>query len=277
MMNQEVQGAARKPLPVIQGLWYGSTALGQMERLSIESFLRHGHDYHLYSYDNITNLPQGAVQKEARDIHPTFEMIKNRDGKMLGAAFSDLFRYKLLHDKGHFWADLDVVCIRPFDFDDAVVLAAERHRPNVQLKYPIDAQANIGINCNVMKFPERSPEMAYCYEEALHFDRSKLVFGEIGPELTTRCALKFKLQPFIKPPETFNPVNYFDFRDLVNPRRKPTFSQATYAIHLWSGAWGNRTWKQKLLNVLLQTPAQLKNDRFPTSTLYGELLEQYLY
>ena len=103
------------------------------------------------------------------------------------------------------------------------------------------------------------------------------MFGEIGPELTTRCALKFKLQPFIKPPETFNPVNYFDFRDLVNPRRKPTFSRATYAIHLWSGAWGNRTWKQKLLNVVLQTPAQLKNDRFPTTTLYGELLERYLY
>ena len=277
MMNQAIQSTVKKPLPVIQGLWYGSTMLGQMERLSIESFLRHGHDYHLYSYDDITNLPKGAVQRDARDIHPTFEMIKNRDGKVLGAAFSDLFRYKLLHDKGHFWADLDVVCIRPFDFDEEVVLAAEMHRPHVQLKYPIDPKSNIGINCNVMRFPARSAEMAYCYEQALHFDRSKLVFGEIGPELTTRCALKFKLQPFIKPPETFNPVNYFDFRDLVNPRRKPTFSQATYAIHLWSGAWGNRTWKQKLLNVVLQTPAQLKNDRFPTTTLYGELLERYLY
>ena len=277
MMNQAIQSTVKKPLPVIQGLWYGSTLLGQMERLSIESFLRHGHDYHLYSYDDITNLPKGAVQRDARDIHPTFEMIKNRDGKVLGAAFSDLFRYKLLHDKGHFWADLDVVCIRPFDFDEEVVLAAEMHRPHVQLKYPIDPKSNIGINCNVMRFPARSAEMAYCYEQALHFDRSKLVFGEIGPELTTRCALKFKLQPFIKPPETFNPVNYFDFRDLVNPRRKPTFSQATYAIHLWSGAWGNRTWKQKLLNVVLQTPAQLKNDRFPTTTLYGELLERYLY
>lgn len=277
MINQAIQSTVKKPLPVIQGLWYGSTMLGQMERLSIESFLRHGHDYHLYSYDYITNLPKGAVQRDARDIHPTFEMIKNRDGKVLGAAFSDLFRYKLLHDKGHFWADLDVVCIRPFDFDEEVVLAAEMHRPHVQLKYPIDPKSNIGINCNVMRFPARSAEMAYCYEQALHFDRSKLVFGEIGPELTTRCALKFKLQPFIKPPETFNPVNYFDFRDLVNPRRKPTFSQATYAIHLWSGAWGNRTWKQKLLNVVLQTPAQLKNDRFPTTTLYGELLERYLY
>lgn len=276
-MNDSMTMGRPPPLPVIQGLWYGSTVLGQMERLSIASFLHHGHPYHLYSYDEIQNLPAGAVQMDARDIHPHFEMIRNRDGKVLGAAFSDLFRYKLLYERGHFWADLDVVCIRPFEFAENVVLAAERHRPNVELKYRVHPHENIGINCNVMRFPEGSAEMAYCYEEALHFDRSNLVFGEIGPELTTRCALKFGLQRFIKPPATFNPVNYFDFRDLVNPRRKPSFTSATYAIHLWSGAWGNRSWKQKLLNLLQRTPAQLKNDRFPATTLYGELLEQYLY
>jgi len=276
-MSQLLRSTDARPLPVIQGLWYGTTTLGQMERLSVNSFLRHGHEYHLYSYEEIVNLPRGAVLKDARQIHPTFEMIRNRDGKVLGAAFSDLFRYKLLHDRGHYWADLDVVCIRPFDFDEPVVLAAELHRPNVKLKHPIDTQSNIGINCNVMRFPARSAEMAFCYEQALHFDRSQLIFGEIGPELTTRCALKFELQRFIKPPRTFNPVNYFDFRDLVNPRRKPMISPDTYAIHLWSGAWGNRTWKQKLLNLLLQTPAQMKNDRFAPTTLYGDLLEQYLY
>lgn len=276
-MNETPSTAPRAALPVIQGLWYGSTALGQMERLSIRSFLHHGHDYHLYSYDEISNLPKGALLKDARHIHPRYEPIRNRDGKVLGAAFSDLFRYKLLHDCGHYWADLDVVCIRPFDFDDAVVLAAERHRSNVQLKVAIDAQPHIGINCNVMRFPARSAAMAFCYEQALSFDRRHLVFGEIGPELTTRCAVKFGLQKFIKPPATFNPVNYFDFRDLVNPRRKPTLTPATYGVHLWSGAWGNRSWKQKLLNALLRTPAQIKNDRFPVATLYGELLERYLY
>lgn len=275
-MNTQRSGVKDKPLPIIQGLWYGSTVLGQMERLSIESFLCHGHQYHLYSYEEMQNLPRGAVQMDARSIHPTFEMVKNRDGKVLGAAFSDIFRYKLLYEKGNFWADLDVVCIRPFDFADEVVLAAEMHRPNAKPKYRIDEHANIGINCNVMRFPAGSAEMAFCYDQAVNFDRTQLVFGEIGPELTTLCAQKFGLQRFIKPPEVFNPVHYFNFRDLVNPRRKPTFTNETYAIHLWSGAWGNRTWKQKILNVLQQTPAQRKNDRFPNSTLYGELLARYM-
>jgi hypothetical protein len=275
-MNDSVSNALLQPLPVIQGLWYGSSVLGQMERLSIASFLRHGHAYHLYSYDDISNLPAGAELKDARDIHPHFEMIRNRDGKVLGAAFSDLFRYKLLHDRGSYWADLDVVCLRPFDFVDPVVLAAERHRPNAQLKVRIAGGANIGINCNVMRFPQGSAAMAFCYEQALHFDRSQLVFAEIGPELTTRCALKFDLQPFIKPPETFNPVDYFHFRDLVNPRRKPAVGTSSYAVHLWSGAWGNRSWKQRLLNVVQRRPAQLKEHRFPPTTLYGELLARYL-
>lgn len=275
-MNASTSSLHRSQLPVIQGLWYGSTVLGQMERLSIQSFLSHGHPYHLYSYDPIVNLPAGAVQMDARAIHPTFEMIRNRDGKVLGAAFSDLFRYKLLHERGDYWADLDVVCLRPFDFTDPIILAAERHRDDAELKVRIFGDANMGINCNVMRFPAGSPEMAWCYERALNFDRSQLLFAEIGPELTTRCALQFELQRHIKPPETFNPVNYFDFRDLVNPRRKPRFSPDTYAVHLWSGAWGNRSWKQKLLNAVLRTPAQIKDHRFPASTLYGELLERYL-
>jgi len=266
-----------RPLPVIQGLWYGSRVLGQMERLSIASFLHHGHTYHLYSYDEIGNLPAGAVLKDARTIHPHFEMIRNRDGKVLGAAFSDLFRYKLLHERGSYWADLDVVCVRPFDFEDEVVLAAERHRPNVKLKVRIEGTGNIGINCNVMRFPRASAAMAFCYETALNFDRRLLHFAEIGPELTTRCTLDFNLQTYIKPPETFNPIDYFHFRDLVNPHRKPKIGPDTYAVHLWSGAWGNRTWKQRLLNVLQRTPAQLKDHRFPATTLYGEFLERYLY
>lgn len=263
-------------LPTIQGLWYGSVTIGQMESLSIASFMRHGHEYHLYSYEEIENLPKGAVNKDARQIYPTFEQIKNKDGKILGAAFSDLFRYKLLLEKGNYWADLDVVCVKAFDFKEERVLAAERHRPNARPTYRINGVGNTGINCNVMKFPAGSEEMSYCFEKALNFDRTKLVFAEIGPELITRCAIEYDLDCFIKPPDTFNPINYFDFRVLVNPHRKPLISSDTYGIHLWSGAWGNRSWKQRLLNILERTPAQIKNNMFPQSTLYGELIEKYL-
>jgi hypothetical protein len=268
--------ATESTLPIIQGLWYGSTVLGQMERLSIESFLQNGHPYHLYSYDAIANLPQGAVLKDAREIHPTPEAIKNRDGKVLGAAFSDVFRYKLLYDKGHYWADLDVICLKPFDFAEPVVMATELHRPHLKLDYKITDNPNIGINGNVMRFPAQSEEMMYCFEKSMNFDRAQLGFGEIGPELLTRCAEKFNIQRCAKPTETFNPVHYFDYRDLVDPRKRFAFSDRVYAVHLWSGAWGKNKLKHRVLNTLLRRPAQIKNNRFPDSTLYGQLLKRYL-
>lgn len=265
------------PLPIIQGLWYGSTVLGQMELLSIQSFLQNGHAYHLYSYDNISNLPKGAVLKDASEIHTSPENIKNRDGKILGAAFSDVFRYKLIHDRGQFWADLDVVCLKPFAFDEHTVLATELHRSNLKLDYRVTGNPNIGINGNVMMFPLHSPEMQFCFEKASHFDRSKLGFGEIGPELLTRCTEKFGLQRFAKPVDMFNPVHYFNYRDIVKPAKRFEFSDSTYAVHLWSGAWGKNSWKHRLVNTLLQRPAQQKNHRFPATTLYGQLLDRYLY
>ena len=45
---------------VIQGLWIGPE-LSVMEQLSIASFLENGHEYHLYVYDAVKNVPARAV------------------------------------------------------------------------------------------------------------------------------------------------------------------------------------------------------------------------
>jgi|ETNmetMinimDraft_26_1059896.scaffolds.fasta_scaffold323783_1 hypothetical protein len=64
----DVLGIARpgrtEPTPgnrIIQGLWIGER-LRLNERLSIKSFLDHGHEYHLYAYDSIEGVPDGACQ-----------------------------------------------------------------------------------------------------------------------------------------------------------------------------------------------------------------------
>ena len=48
----------------VQGLWIGSE-LSAMERMSINSFLMNGHEYHLYVYDEVKQVPDGAVIKTA--------------------------------------------------------------------------------------------------------------------------------------------------------------------------------------------------------------------
>jgi len=39
----------------IYGLWIGSK-LSTMQRLSICSFMAHGHDYHLFTYEDVANV-----------------------------------------------------------------------------------------------------------------------------------------------------------------------------------------------------------------------------
>ena len=86
-----------------------------MERLAVESFLRNGHSFHLYVYDDVDGVPKGAVLKDANEIIPRAEVFRNVQDKTY-AAFSDIFRYKLLAERGGYWVDTDVVCLRPFEF-----------------------------------------------------------------------------------------------------------------------------------------------------------------
>jgi len=55
---------------IIQGLWIGSE-LSAMEQLSISSFLQNGHDYHLYVYDEVKNIPPGTLVMDAQEILPS--------------------------------------------------------------------------------------------------------------------------------------------------------------------------------------------------------------
>ena len=108
---------------LIQGLWIGPR-LSVMERLSIASFLHHGHDYRLYTYGPVEGLPAGAVLEDARSILPESMIFQYREHASF-AGFSNYFRYKLLLERGGWWVDTDTVCLRPFDFDEPYVFGSQ--------------------------------------------------------------------------------------------------------------------------------------------------------
>src|SRR5262245_15998828 len=93
------------PLPIVNALWIGQ--LSPLERLCLSSFFAQGHSVHLYTYDAIEKVPQGVTLRDAATVLPSSQVFRNRLGKGKGslAAFSDLFRYKLLLDEGGWWVD----------------------------------------------------------------------------------------------------------------------------------------------------------------------------
>src|SRR5258705_11250485 len=120
-------------LPPIQMLWIGSR-LSALEQLSIRSFLANGHAVHLYAYGEVAGVPAGTTTRDAREILPEAEVFTYSTGFGKGSpsAFSNYFRYKLLHERGGMWCDIDIVCLQPFAFaaNALYCIASERRPPS---------------------------------------------------------------------------------------------------------------------------------------------------
>jgi Glycosyltransferase sugar-binding region containing DXD motif len=210
---------------VIQGLWIGPE-LSVMEQLSIKSFLYHGHPYHLYIYEDVRNIPAGTVMKDANTILPA-SMIFQYTREKSYAGFANFFRYKLLLDKGGWWADMDTVCLKPFDFEAAYVFSSEPlyvHGPDV-------------LNSGIIKTPAGSAIMAYTWQVCQSKNPAELRWGETGPQLMQAAVQKFALESYIKPSTVFCPFNWIEWENVLKADMTWDFDPATHAVHLWNEMW----------------------------------------
>src|ERR1041385_3961243 len=99
----------------IQSLWIGPR-LSAMERACLASFLRHGHEVHLYTYNDVDGVPPGVIVRDGSEILPPERIFSYREHDTV-SGFSNFFRYKLLSERGGWWVDTDVICLEPFTFD----------------------------------------------------------------------------------------------------------------------------------------------------------------
>ncbi len=151
-------------LPIIQSLWIGEP-LSNLEKLCIQSFLDNGHDFHLYIYDDVGDVPDGAIVKDATEIISAGEIYGHKHGKNNSfAPFSDRFRFELLYKKGGYWVDMDTVCIKPFDFQTQIVLSQN-----------IEHEHNKFMRCSmhVIKFPAGHPALKELTERCANFNKTR--------------------------------------------------------------------------------------------------------
>jgi hypothetical protein len=209
-----------RSLPIINGLWIGQ--LSPVEQLCLRSFVAGGHSVHLYTYEPIQNVPQGVTLRDASQILPASQVFHNRLGKGKGslAAFSDLFRYKLLLDKGGWWVDADVFCLKPFDFAAPYVFGAE-DKP---------------VASGVLKMPTGSLLAERCYESARRVDPKTIVWNELV-DILERNVRDLNLMNYVLPEETFSPISWRDVPDYVKGRKHFVPKSQSYAVHLYNEMW----------------------------------------
>ncbi len=234
---------------IIQGLWVGAE-LSVMEQMSIASFLMNGHEYHLYVYDDIKNIPSGTMVKDANEILPSSMIFQYRDFPSY-SGFSNFFRYKLLLERGGWWVDTDMICLQPFDFADAYVFSSEIS----------DGQEV--ITSGVIKAPAGCSAMVYAWEVCQKKDIKNLKWGESGPLLIGEAVRHCSLEQFKRPSEVFCPIGYWEWDKILDPIDVRPLPNSSYSIHLW-----NEMWRRAGMD---------KNRKYDPKCLYEALKQKYFF
>ena len=236
----------------IQTLWVGNK-LSTMERLCLASFVQNGHPIELYTYEEIENVPDGVIIRDGNEILSRDMIFEYKNHKSF-SGFSNYFRYKLLTEKGGWWVDTDVVCLKPFDFSDPLIFCSEEVLPL--------GQGNTHIGSCVIKAPANNVLTKDAFEICMNKKPEDLVWGEIGPGLVKAMVEKYNMQGFVKKPAFFCPIPGILWHAFLDGSVDIQFKEETYAVHLW-----NEMWRRNSID---------KDKDFHPNSYYEKLKRRYL-
>ena len=255
---------------VVQGLWIGR--LTQMEIACMQSYLNQGHEFHLYAYQDFTNLPAGVKRLDANEIIPNERLASINQGEIKGsyAGFADLFRYKLLFERGGWWTDMDILCFNPLPNPSDFFAASEWNPKHIrrgskrrilvflnQLLKRLQTQITIlnlqgwylnnlmpifftnSPTCSLMYSPPRHVIMRQAMKISEETQLAGLKYwGEIGPALISRL---LKEQPNKTTYDVgraghFMPISYSQIFLLFEDFKNFNHQNIT-TIHLYNEVW----------------------------------------
>jgi hypothetical protein len=224
---------------IVQSLWIGPP-LSDLEILSINSFIKCGHSFHLYVYDTVENIPKGIKVLDANQILPLAELEVLKKDKL---PFSDIFRYKMLYEKGGYWVDLDMICLKKLNFKEKYIFSSERTIQKGGLR---NRKGTFTSNIGILKAPRKSPFYLKVYLECMKKikKRGRALKPIEFMVLMKKYIAEFELEKYIKPPEYFCPLDWWNTKEAFYPPCCPDkyavpgyqikdMLRHSYTIHMW--------------------------------------------
>lgn len=201
-------------------LWVGKP-LSKLEQTCISSFIHHNHTFTLYVYDMSMKVPKGVVKKDAREILPedSIFLVDNSYGP-----FADMFRYKMLQLTDLIWTDTDNICLRA-DW------------PEKEYLFGLQGGPHKLVAIGVLAAPKDCELVERLVYKSSAYNKSKIIWGEIGPKLLTDQIEKIGLSEFVLPPEAFYPINYWEWELLWHRqhRKKVLMTcKESYTLQIWN-------------------------------------------
>lgn len=209
--------------------WHGKLSL--YEYACIASFVHHGFDVIVWSYENL-KLPLGATNKNAseilsKDLLFQFEMPKGNVGSI--AAFSDLFRLEVIKKCSGWWFDTDCICLK--NVEEFFKL---NNFQNVVAGWEDKKLIN---NAVISMTPELSEKCINKINLLSKENNNRFKWGQTGPGLITSVVEENNLFNEILPSSMFYPIHWKNALDVIDPEKTEEVEQKcvnSNVYHYWS-------------------------------------------
>ena len=189
---------------VLQTFWHGQ-AIGSYQLLCLRSFADRGHQVEVFTYDADLNLPGWIERRDAAEILPREQVLRRLEGDRT-AINANLFRYALLHLRGGWWIDPDIVLLRPELPAESVFFAGQ----------DIFKCTSTGV----LRFPKGHPVMKAALKTALSLQDAIPQWERAGALLLTDLILQSGLASQFRNRGPLGPVSWFDVPDLFDPTKR---------------------------------------------------------
>ena len=212
---------------IVNGFWYGSD-LGELEKLCIDSWIKNGYEFHLWLYDDI-EVPKGVIVENANDIVSFDQYFTYTKGhtKNTPVAFSNLFRAELLYQRGGLYVDLDVLCLKPYEFNEQFVFSEQ-----------MDSGWDYHVATCILYSENKGERIFEDWSDWIIAKKNKTItHGDLGPNLFTKLIVNNKLERYVLPKEYFCPVDWESYKDIFK------YKSDSYGVHLFRSLWDDEDYE----------------------------------
>lgn len=154
----------------VSTFWSGRD-LGTLERICLLSFVNKDYVVDVYSYNRNLSVPKGVRLLDANDILDSSRLFENFQQKGTYAAFSNIFRYSLLHKQETTWVDTDLMLLA-------------NDLPETEYLFAYESAGR--INGALLRAPSESPFLKSLIQKADEIDPERIKWGDLGPNLISR-------------------------------------------------------------------------------------------
>jgi len=227
------------------GMLWVEGPLSFLEQLCMVSFLDAGQHLRLYTYNDVSNVPDGIEVCDARDVLPTEEFVTHtRTGSV--APHADKFRYRMLaKEPDLIWADTDAYCVKAFSTDNGHFHGwlADDEINNGVLRLPQDSpvlEDLIKHTEDPYSIPPWLPpwlrrQLAKAKEEGNPKHAGEMPWGVWGPRALTWLLKEHDEAKYSLPKHALYPVPYKNRRRMARPERDMSgyLHDDTLSIHFY--------------------------------------------